>query len=166
MALATAGAGGPPSVRFVHFKGLRANRFVFYTNYGSRKALELAANPAAALAFCWLPLRRQVRVEGRCLQLDRATSESYFSTRSRESQLSSVASEQSQELVSFDVLEARIEALRVEHAGREIPCPVNWGGIVLEAEHMEFWQGQAHRRHRRYRYDLYQSTWNLRLLYP
>jgi pyridoxamine 5'-phosphate oxidase len=166
VALATAGVDGQPSVRFVHFKGLRADGFVFYTNYGSRKAVELAANPAAALAFCWLPLKRQVRVEGRCSRLDRATSERYFSTRSRESQLSSMASEQSHELGSFDVLEERIEVLRAAYVGREIPCPPNWGGIVLKAEHMEFWEGQAHRRHRRYRYDHRGNTWNVRFLYP
>lgn len=166
VALATASGDGQPSVRFVHFKGLHADGFVFYTNYGSRKALELASNPAAALAFCWLALKRQVRVEGRCWRLDRATSERYFATRSRESQLTSVASEQSHELSSFDVLNERIDELRAAHVGREIPCPVTWGGIVLKAEHMEFWEGQAHRRHRRYRYDYERNTWNARILYP
>lgn len=166
VALATVSIAGRPSVRFVHFKGLHADGFVFYTNYGSRKALELAANPAAALAFCWLGLKRQVRVEGCCSRLDRATSERYFATRSRESQLTSAASEQSHELSSFELLDARIEALRAAHIGREISCPLNWGGMVLKAEHLEFWVGQAHRRHRRYRYDYFANGWNVRALYP
>jgi pyridoxamine 5'-phosphate oxidase len=166
VALATADSDGQPSVRFVHFKGLHAGGFVFYTNYGSRKALELAYNRAAALAFGWLALKRQVRVEGRCSHLDRAASERYFATRSRENQLTSVASEQSRELSSFDALNERIEDLRLAYAGREIPCPADWGGIVLKAERMEFWESQAHRRHRRYRYDYRRNSWNVRILYP
>jgi pyridoxamine 5'-phosphate oxidase len=126
VALATAGIDGQPSVRFVHFKGLHADGFVFYTNYGSRKAVELASNPAAALAFCWPALKRQVRVEGRCSRLDRATSEWYFSTRSRENQLTSAASEQSHELASFDRFNERIEELRAAHVDREIHCTYNW----------------------------------------
>lgn len=166
VALATASLDGQPSVRFVHFKGLHAEGFVFYTNYGSRKALELASNPAAALAFCWPAQKRQVRIEGRCSRLDRAASQRYFATRSRESQLTSVASEQSRELRSFAVLDERIEQLRAALVGRDISCPLDWGGIALKAQHIEFWEGQSHRRHRRYRYDYSRNAWNVRLLYP
>jgi pyridoxamine 5'-phosphate oxidase len=166
VALATAGCDGQPSVRFVHFKGLHAGGFVFFTNYVSRKALELAANPAAALAFYWLAPKRQVRVEGRCSRLERAASERYFSTRSRESQLTCVASEQSRELSSCAALEERIAELRAAHAGREIPCPATWGGIVLKPAHMEFWESRSHRRHQRYRYDYCRDRWKVRLLYP
>jgi pyridoxamine 5'-phosphate oxidase len=131
-----------------------------------RKALELEANPRAAIAFRWLALRRQVRVEGPCARLEREASERYFAARDRESQLTTVASAQSRELVSLNDLEARIEAARAAHVGRPVPCPPGWGGMVVRAERMEFWEGGAHRRHRRSQYERREDRWDVRLLYP
>jgi pyridoxamine 5'-phosphate oxidase len=166
VALATASSAGAPSVRFVHFKELHSYGFVFYTNYGSRKALDIASNPLAAMAFNWQPLRRQVRVEGHCRRLEPEESERYFATRGRESQLTAAASMQSREMASFDVFRERIEDLRATHADQAIPCPVHWGGVILTAERIEFWQGQLHRRHKRYQYDRGSGGWSVRLLYP
>ncbi len=165
MALATTDEHGP-SVRFVHFKGMYAGELVFYTNYGSRKALQLAANSAAAVAFHWQRLGRQVRIEGRCSRLERHLSERYFAERDRESQLSSLASRQSEPLSSFDTLDAEIEAFRFELAGKAIACPADWGGMQLRASRVELWESHTHRRHRRYEYLRDGDAWSVRLLYP
>lgn len=166
IALATADAAGSPSVRFVHFKGLQAGCFVFYTDYHSRKSREIAVNPKIALAFYWASLRRQVRVEGRCSRVDRAVSERYFAQRDRETQLTCAASEQSAELSSIEALASRIERMRAMYAGQEIPCPPGWGGMIVEPERVEFWEGQPHRRHRRCQYVRNGSDWQARLLFP
>ncbi len=166
VALATADAGGAPAVRFVHFKGLEDGGFTFYSSYESRKCQHIGANPRAAMAFHWQPVRRQVRVEGECHRLERAASERYFARRDRESQLTTVASRQSQTLESFDALEAHITELRHRLAGRRIDCPADWGGVLLRPDRIEFWEGGPHRQHRRRQFDRTPDGWNMRLLYP
>jgi pyridoxamine 5'-phosphate oxidase len=166
LAFATANIAGAPSVRFVHFKGLQSGGFLFYTNYESRKARDLASNSSAAMAFFWPPLRRQVRIEGQCHRLDRADSERYFATRERENQLTTAASDQSRELDSLETLDARVEKARTTYAGRPIPCPAFWGGIILVPQQIEFWEGRPHRRHHRHQYQRCAAGWRPRLLFP
>lgn len=148
-ALATATPEGRPSVRMVLLKGLDSRGFVFYTNYGSRKAREMDANPRAALCFHWAVLERQVRVSGPVERLSEDESAAYFATRSRGSRLGAWASRQSEPLAGRRELEERFRELRERFQGREIPLPPFWGGYRLSPEEMEFWQGRADRLHDR-----------------
>jgi pyridoxamine 5'-phosphate oxidase len=131
VALATANAAAMPSVRMVNFKGWRGESLIFFTNYESRKGCELKANARAAMLFYWPALKRQVQVEGACSWMTTADSQSYFMTREREVQLSTLMSQQSRELSSFDDMKRRVDELRKEYAHREIPCPSYWGGVLL-----------------------------------
>jgi pyridoxamine 5'-phosphate oxidase len=152
MALATVGPDGSPSVRIVLLKGADPDGFVFYTNYESHKARDLARNPNAALVFHWPELHRQVRVSGTVSPISRQESERYFATRPREARLAAWASRQSEAIESRDDLEERFRQLEAEYEGREIPLPPYWGGFRLRPEWIEFWQGHAHRLHDRLRY--------------
>ena len=151
MALATADAGGHPSVRMVLLKGLDTG-FVFYTNYESRKGNELAQNDWAALAFYWAEMERQVRVEGRVEQVTTEMSDMYFHSRPIGSQIGAAASHQSQIIPGRDVLERRAQELSEQYQGQEIPRPQNWGGYRVIPHTIEFWQGRQDRLHDRLRY--------------
>jgi pyridoxamine 5'-phosphate oxidase len=166
-ALATADAGGRPSARMVLVKQASADGFVFYTNYGSRKAAELAANPRAALVLYWAYPPRQIRVEGAVERLDPAASAAYFHSRPRGSQIGARASRQSQPLGSRGELEARFAELEARYRGREVPWPEFWGGYRLVPERIEFWQGRVDRLHDRvlYRRDP-AGGWQQTLLQP
>jgi pyridoxamine 5'-phosphate oxidase len=148
-ALATVTADGAPSVRMVLLKGADARGFRFFTNYESRKAGELAANPRAALCFHWAVLERQVRVEGPVERLAHDESEAYFRTRSRGSQLGAWASAQSRPLTRRDDLVRRVVEIDRRFEGRDVPLPDHWGGYLLRPERIEFWQGRANRLHDR-----------------
>jgi pyridoxamine 5'-phosphate oxidase len=152
MALATVGPDGNPSVRIVLLKGADPDGFVFYTNYESHKARDLARNPHAALVFHWPELHRQVRVSATVSPISRQESERYFATRPREARLAAWASRQSETIQSRGELEERFRQLEAEYEGREIPLPPYWGGFRLRPESIEFWQGHAHRLHDRLRY--------------
>jgi pyridoxamine 5'-phosphate oxidase len=152
MALATAGPGGAPSVRIVLLKGFDARGFAFFTSYASRKALELEANPQAALLFHWQPLGRQVRIEGAVVRVERQEVEAYARRRSREAQLSALASPQSRPVPGRDWLLERVRELDRAHADRELPVAADWGGFRLSAEAYEFWQHDPDRLHDRFRY--------------
>ncbi len=152
MTLATATPDGRPSARAVLLKGIDARGFAFFTNYDSRKARELDANPHAALVLLWIPLQRQVRVTGSVARLDAEESDAYFATRPRGSQLGAWASEQSRPLLDRAELERRWEALDERYGGGAVPRPPHWGGYRVEPEEIELWQGRANRLHDRFAY--------------
>lgn len=155
MSLCTATADGKPSARIVLLKGIDESGFVFYTNYRSRKAIELETNPFAALVFYWEPLERQVRVEGRVSRISSTESNDYFQTRPRESQLGAIASPQSDVIESRAVLERRFRELEKEYQdeSRPVERPSNWGGYRLKPERIEFWKGRPGRLHDRLLYE-------------
>jgi pyridoxamine 5'-phosphate oxidase len=163
MALATATPEGRPSVRMVLMKGFDERGFVFYTNYGSRKALELEANPRAALLFHWPG--RQVRIEGRMERVSREESVAYARSRPRGSQLSALASPQSRPIESRRELEQRVADLARQYPG-EIPVSRNWGGFRVVAESYEFWEHRPDRLHDRIRYTGAGDGWLIERLGP
>ncbi len=152
MTLATATPEGLPSARTVLIKGFDERGFVFYTNYGGRKARELEENPHCALLFYWGELERQVRVEGRASRVSEEESDAYFASRPRGSQLGAWASEQSRSIENRGALELRLRELEREYQGREVPRPPFWGGYRVEPEVIEFWQGRENRLHDRLLY--------------
>ncbi len=167
MVLATVAPDGQPSTRTVLLKALDARGFSFFTNYESRKARELAANPRASLTFPWHALERQVNIEGRVSKLPRAEAEAYFKLRPRDSRLGAWASNQSQIIPGRDALEDRMKELQAKYPGEEIPLPPNWGGYVLAPERIEFWQGRPSRLHDRLRYTREpDGSWRIERLSP
>jgi pyridoxamine 5'-phosphate oxidase len=165
-ALATASAGGRPSARMVLVKSFGPAGLVFFTNYGSRKAAELEANPHAALLFHWPALGRQVRVEGTVSRVPRSETQAYARSRSRESQLSALASPQSRPVPSREWIEQRVAELEHEHAGAELPVREDWGGYRLEPAAWEFWQHRPSRLHDRFRYLPDGEAWRIERLGP
>jgi pyridoxamine 5'-phosphate oxidase len=165
-ALATAAADGAPSVRMVLMKGVGEDGVVFFTNYSSRKGRELEQNPRAALLFHWPALGRQVRIEGPVARVDRSESEAYARSRPRESQLSALASPQSEPVPDREWLEQRVEELDREHGGSELPVRDDWGGYRVEPEAWEFWQHRDNRLHDRERYELTPDGWRVERLAP
>ena len=166
VALATATRDGAPSVRMVLLKGVDERGLVFFTNYSSRKGGELEQNPRAALLFHWPVLGRQVRVEGPVSQVDRAESEAYAHSRPRQSQLSALASPQSEVVPDREWLEKRVEELDREHAGAELPVREDWGGYRVEPDAWEFWENRDNRLHDRHRYERDGSGWRVERLAP
>jgi pyridoxamine 5'-phosphate oxidase len=168
MQVATVDAAGRPSVRTVLVKGFDERGVVFYTNYESAKARDLAAQPFAAAVLAWLPLERQVRLSGPVTRVERAETEAYFATRPRGSQLAAWASPQSDVVPSRAALEAAVRAAEERFAGRDVSAPPNWGGYRIAAEAVEFWQGRADRLHDRIRYrrTADAQTWVLERLAP
>jgi pyridoxamine 5'-phosphate oxidase len=166
IAVATATPGGEPSVRMVLLKGVDERGLVFFTNYSSRKGAELEANPRAALLFHWPALGRQVRVEGPVARVARAESEAYARSRPRESQLSALASPQSQVVPDREWLERRVEELDREHRGAELPVRDDWGGYRVEPEAWEFWVHRDNRLHDRHRYERTADGWRVDRLAP
>jgi pyridoxamine 5'-phosphate oxidase len=165
MTLATVSAAGRPSARTVLLKGLDEAGFVFHTNYQSRKAAELEANPYAALVFTWLELERQVRVEGAVSKISREASEAYFRNRPRGSQLGAWVSRQSSVIAGYEVLEEALAALERRFPD-EVPLPPFWGGYRLKPDAVEFWQGRPNRLHDRLRYERQDEGWEIRRLAP
>ena len=165
-ALATADSSGAPSLRVILVRGVDARGFVFYTNYGSRKARELTANPRAALCQHWPSLEEQIRVEGRVELVDPAESDAYFSGRPRNHQIGAWASDQSATLESAAQLEARIADVETRYADGQIPRPPFWGGFRIVPVTMEFWYGRPGRLHERLLYEQTDGAWTTRRLYP
>jgi pyridoxamine 5'-phosphate oxidase len=167
VALATATTDGAPSVRMGLVKQADHDRFVFFTNYDSRKGGELAANPRAALLFHWEPFGRQVRIEGPVERTSREESEAYAHSRARGSQLSAAASPQSAVVERREILEERVAALDRQHDGAEVPVSDHWGGFRLTPETFEFWQHRRNRLHDRLRYRRRDGTgWEIERLAP
>ena len=164
--LATADADGRPAARMVLLKGLEGRDFLFFTNYSSRKARELEANPRAALCFYWSSLDRQVRIEGPVERLSTDESDAYFATRPRGSRIAAWASKQTQPLASRADLVARVARYEARFLGREVPRPDFWGGYRLTAQRIEIWHNQLYRLHDRFVYRATADGWDRQRLYP
>ena len=167
MALATVSATGAPSVRTVLLKGFDARGLVFYTNYTSAKARDLAANTQVACLFQWLPLERQVSVRGRAEKISTAESLKYFLSRPHESQIGAWASQQSQVSTTRALLEEKFAEMKNKFQAGQVPLPEFWGGYRIVPQTFEFWQGRPSRLHDRfvYRQEAAQS-WQINRLMP
>ena len=166
MTLATATPGGVPSARMVLLKAADERGFTFFTDYRSRKGQELEANPHAALVFFWGELERQVRIAGTVSRVSREETEAYFRTRPRESRLGAWSSHQSTVLAGRESLETRLREVSERHPGDEVPTPPYWGGYLLKADALEFWQGRESRLHDRVRYQREAGGWRIERLSP
>lgn len=166
MSLATADASGRPSARIVLLKEIDARGLVFFTDYRSRKARDLTANPRAAVTFLWKELDRQVRATGDVEIVTREESVAYFRTRPRGSRLGAWASEQSAVLSDRATLEREVAKLDAQFPGDDIPLPPHWGGYRVVPNEFEFWQGRENRLHDRFRYAREGDLWMIERLSP
>jgi len=166
MTLGTATKDGRPSTRIVLLKSFDDSGFVFYTNYQSRKGIELAENPQASLLFYWPKVWRQVRIDGPVEKVSAAESDEYFQSRPLGSKLGAWASNQSEVVDSRETLEGRFAELE-KRFGEEVPRPPHWGGYRLMPNEIEFWRGRDNRLHDRLRYRLQENgTWVIERLGP
>jgi pyridoxamine 5'-phosphate oxidase len=165
MTLSTVSLEGQPSARIVYLKVMDRRGFVFFTNYQSQKARELAHNPKAALAFYWPKLDQQVRIEGTVEKTSEEESDGYFASRSQASQWGAWASKQSHTLTSRDALEDQYKAAQKQFPSA-VPRPPHWGGYKLSPDSMEFWQGRMNRCHDRFQYQLSAERWIITRLSP
>ncbi len=167
MSLATASAEGLPTVRTVLLKGYDPHGFVFFTNYGSRKAKQISNNPQAALLFPWIRLGRQVTVAGRVEKISKSESVQYFLSRPRGSQLSAWASAQSNVISSRAILESAFATVKRRFAEGEVPLPDFWGGYRVDPDSIEFWQNRKDRLHDRFLYNRGENgAWRIDRLTP
>jgi pyridoxamine 5'-phosphate oxidase len=164
MTLATSSADGVPSARIVLLKGYDDNGFVFFTNYNSYKAQQLAENPRACLVFFWKELERQVRITGITEKTDEQTSEAYFNSRPEMSRVSAIVSPQSEVIANREWLEN--EVMKITNS-KSIKRPSHWGGYVVRPITIEFWQGRPSRLHDRIQYTLEENGgWKMERLAP
>ena len=166
MVLATATPDGRPSARMVLLKGFDHQGFVFFTDYRSRKAQELEANPRAALGVHWSELERQVRIEGAVTRTSVEESEAYYRTRPLGSRLGAWVSHQSRVIASREELEAGLREVERRFSGTKVPLPPDWGGYRVSPECFEFWQGRESRLHDRIRYLREGERWRIERLSP
>ena len=163
--LATATPEGVPSARTVLLKAYDERGLVVFTNLTSRKAREALTNPVATLLFSWVELERQVAVEGRVEQVDRAETEAYFRSRPRGSQLGAWVSRQSQVIADREVLTTRLAELEARFDA-DVPVPDFWGGLRVVPSSVEFWQGRPSRLHDRLRFRRADGDWVVERLSP
>ncbi len=166
MTVATVNSDMAPSVRNVLLRGRVGEGLVFYTNYESDKAVDLAQNNKAAVLMGWLEIERQIRLTGEVKKIDDRSSDQYFSSRARGSQISAVVSKQSRSVASRNELEAAWVALDLELADFSPARPSHWGGYVFTPTSIEFWQGRPNRLHDRLRYRREDGVWAMSRLAP
>ncbi|MCG6976540.1 MAG: pyridoxamine 5'-phosphate oxidase [Acidiferrobacterales bacterium] len=167
MTVATVSPDGQPYLRTVLLKLFDESGFVFYTNYGSRKAKHIETNPRVGLLFAWVPLARQVKITGIAEKVPTAESLKYFATRPRGSQIGAWASAQSEIVSSRSMLEAKFEELKQKFSQGEVPLPEFWGGYRVVPQSIEFWQGRDNRLHDRFIYTRKESgDWQIARLAP
>jgi len=166
LTLATVDEAGRPWQRTVLLKYFDRDGFVFFTNFGSRKAKQIALNPQVSLLFPWVTLERQVIIQGRAEKISTAESLRYFATRPRESQIGAWVSNQSEVITSRKFLMQKLAEIREKFQQGEIPLPSFWGGFRVVPETLEFWQGGPARLHDRFLYRRQASGWNIERLAP
>lgn len=167
MTLATSTVEGRPSARILLLKGFNEQGFYFFSNYESRKAQQIAANPFGAIVFFWKELERQVRAEGRLRKASDGESDAYYASRPEGSRIGAWASPQSQVIPGRAYLENRVQEFTARFSGKQVPRPPYWGGYILEPETVEFWQGRSNRLHDRIQYSLQAGgRWKIRRLAP
>lgn len=166
MTLATASPDGAPSARMVLLRGIDERGLVFYTNRASRKGVELASNPRAALVLHWWELGRQVRVEGRVEEVSAAESTAYWEGRPRASQIAAWASRQSAPLAQRGELDARVDEMEARFGGEDVPLPPFWGGYRVMPDSVELWEHRDDRLHDRVRYTRAGDGWRAERLAP
>ncbi|MEY8868479.1 pyridoxamine 5'-phosphate oxidase [Flavobacteriaceae bacterium 144Ye] len=167
MTLSTISLDGFPKSRIVLLKEFNTDGFVFYSNYNSDKGQAILANPNVCLSFFWHSAERQVIIKGIAEKVDAATSDDYFSTRPRGSQLGAWASNQSEIIADRDVLNNKLKELELQYKDKDIPRPNHWGGFLIKPTEIEFWQGRPNRLHDRIEYKLnLDSSWTINRLAP
>lgn len=166
MVLSTATADGKPSSRMVLLKNLDEDGFTFFTNYGSKKGIQIASNPFGSILFFWPRLERQVRIEGRIDKTTRRESDEYFNTRPEGSKIGAWASPQSQRIPNREYLDALQKDYEQLFKTRLSERPENWGGFKLLPDLLEFWQGRENRLHDRFEYVRKGSMWEVYRLAP
>ncbi len=166
MGLSTVGVDGRPSSRIVLIKDIDARGFTWFTNYASRKGRDLQANAFAALLFYWIPLERQVRIEGRVERVADIESDTYFNSRPLKSRLGAIASAQSEPIANREAFEAKLTDIEAQYGDQPVR-PVHWGGYRLVPDHIEFWQGRQSRLHDRIVYTRDENgEWQRQRLQP
>jgi pyridoxamine 5'-phosphate oxidase len=165
MTLATSTFDGKPSARIVLLKEFNENGFVFFTNYLSKKGMNINENPFACLLFFWDKLERQIRIEGEVFKISIEDSKEYFDSRPRESRVGAWASKQSHKSNGREEIETRFSNYNSKF-GEDVPLPDSWGGYILKPTYFEFWQGRASRLHDRITYNFENENWKIGRLYP
>lgn len=166
MVISTCSSSGRPSSRIVLLKEIDDHGFVFFTNYSSKKASELAENPYASLTFFWPELERQVRIEGKVSKISIQESEEYYNSRPRESRIGAWSSAQSSKIKNREELENAFNEFSAKFKDKEIPKPDFWGGYRLKPDYLEFWQGRPSRMHDRISYEKEGENWKIYRLSP
>ena len=166
MTLSTLGLDDFPKSRIVLLKALIEEGFIFYTNYQSEKGTSIAHHSKVGLAFFWPPLERQVIIKGEAVKLTNEASDAYFQSRPKGSQIGAIVSDQSKVISDRSIMEAKLEALEIEYAEKNVPRPEHWGGYVVKPQCIEFWQGRPNRLHDRIRCQLQGNFWNIERLAP
>ena len=164
--LSTVSKEGKPSGRILYLREFFDNHYYFYTNYLSRKALDISANPFGSFTFFWPELERQVRMEGTIALASKEKSDAYFNARPTESKIGAWSSPQSQVIENRDVLDAYVNANSSKFENKDIPRPEYWGGYVFTAEYYEFWQGRKSRLHDRISFTKNGDAWKIARLAP